>query len=461
VEQHSKTEDFTADDRATIEAFAKLLRPLRADVRRKAKQSVDALVRISDADAEEYKAPLLLSTQQFAEQQAHYLNQTREAITTLGYADELHRLGGSNSNSTECRDAITRALEIEHGFAPELSLSLIRQVVTGRAGGMLEDLDVCAPGEPRDTEFALAPLTYKRSLHSWVGPAGANKTILVIWQLANLAMQRKHVVLLEYEIDKEPISKILTELGFNREFLRPFFHTHRPRVPFSEEVLWEVLSKYPDPAALALDSMAEAIMSGGEGDEDKSGDSLKVLGPLSDFAHKGPSVIVVGHPGHSDATRERGSSAKGPAVDVRYQVAAAPQVTLDRPGKVVFTCWKDRPCRVCVGTKIWFSIGSGEGDRRLPIAQIDAPGEGGLSPFQAKVLQSLREYAEKQPDAPKMAVRKAIESAGFSENTGRRDEVLELARDQRSSVQQETAKNSVVIWYAEGSGADETEGVEL
>jgi hypothetical protein len=421
-----------------VEAFAKLLAGADKAGRTSLIKRAE-IVSMAKADESAFAPPVLLSTQEAAERHALHVNQTREAILRLGYGSQVHRLGGANSNSTECRDALARELAAEHGHAPGYAQALIRQCVTGRGDGALEDLDVCASGPIPQVDFVWDRLIYEKCLHSFVGPEGSNKTILALKILCDLASEAKHVVLLEYEIDRGAVARIIGELGYDREALRPYLHVKRPLAPFGEEVLWDLLAEHPAPAALVLDSMAEAIMSGGDGDEDKSGDSLKVLGPLSALAQQGTAVIVLGHPGHSDATRERGSSAKGPAVDVRYQVQTAPPVTLDRIGKIKLTCRKDRPAFVGVNSEIWYSIGSGEGDRRLPIEQIEKPGEGGLNAFQSELLNALRDYTDKHPEqSPMLTLGKAIEQAGHTETRKRREWAIQLADDPRYSVKRET-----------------------
>src|SRR5205807_9316632 len=84
--------------------FAAHLAGLPATDRRTAIQAVEARVGWADAGEENYACPKLLSSEEAAEQHALQVNYTRDAIVKLGYEPQMHRLGGSNSNSTECRE---------------------------------------------------------------------------------------------------------------------------------------------------------------------------------------------------------------------------------------------------------------------------------------------------------------------------------------------------------------------
>jgi hypothetical protein len=452
--------------------LAEYMRELREDERRKFMASVRKRVEITDANAQNLNAPSLLSTNQTREQSMLYLDQTHKAIVGLGYDQQVHRLGGSNENATECKAAVARQLQIDYGHAEALSLRLIKQYVTGRGAGMLEDLDVCAPGAIEPAEFLVPPLIYRSLLTSFVGPEGSNKTIFAISALCQLAQERQHVLLLEYEIAAAPIAQIIGELGYDHHALKPYFHAERPLGPFTDETLWEVQAKHPDLSALVLDSMAEAIMSSGDGDENAAGDALKVLGPLSDYAHgkqdrPGPAVIVLGHPGHGDASRERGSSAKGPAVDVRYQVTACPPVTPERAGRLKFTCRKDRPAQVGVGTELWAAIGSGESDRKLPIDWVDAPGKEGLNAYQGAAIKAMREHAEINPsDVVGRSEKTISKDAGYGRATKHVDWLDALANDPRWSIERKIRKhagNDAAFYrYVPGLGVeDEASGDAL
>jgi hypothetical protein len=435
--QSSKSERAPLDGKLLTE-MAGYFATLKQDERIKAMTVVKKRVEIADANAGDFKPPALLSTQEAKEERVLHVSQTHAAIVSLGYDHELHRLLGRETNSTECRGAVARQLQIDHGWADEYVVSLIQQVVTGRSGSLLETLDPCKPGKLSEYVFAVENLIFQGLLHSIVGPEGSNKTIMAIKWLCQLAEEKKHVMLLEYEIAAEPIGKIMEELGYDREELRPYFHSKKPCGPFTEEVLWEIRSEHPDLAALVLDSMAEAVLSGGDGDENASGDALAVLGPLSDFAHQqGTPVIVLGHPGYSDGTRERGSSARGPAVDVRYQIKARPGVTVDRKGHVGFICWKDRTAQVGLGSQRWFEIGSGAGDRKLPIKPMATPGEitDQLTEDGAAMIVKLGNYAQEHPENAWLTTRTALQVAGLTRTKRHTDELEALANDEESPIE--------------------------
>src|SRR6266581_253209 len=121
--------------------FAAHLAELPANDRKTAIQAVEARVLFGDAEAENYACPKLLSSEEAAEQHALHVNHTRDAIVELGYEPQMHRLGGSSSNSTECREAVASYVRIQHGLESSYTERLIRQIVSGRGDGLLEALD--------------------------------------------------------------------------------------------------------------------------------------------------------------------------------------------------------------------------------------------------------------------------------------------------------------------------------
>ena len=141
-------------------------------------------------------------------------------------------------------------------------------------------------------------------------------------------------------------------------------------------------------------------------------------------------------------------------------------MTLERMGRLKFTCRKDRPARVGVGTELWYSIGSGEGDRRLPIEPIEKPGEPGLNAYQSAAIKALRTRAEQHPDDAWLSEKPVSKLAGWGRSVKHVDWLDELANDPRWSIERKLAKHAgndaAYYRYAAGLGeADESGGLEV
>lgn len=355
----------------------------------------------------------------------------RKRAAAGNYAESLGAYGRAVASLSE-------HVEMKADAEAALDAHLLSLLDFGRP---FDVLDPCKPGELQRPSFLVDGLLYRSKLHLLFGREGTNKTMLIIWTLATLASQGRHVLLIEYEMDADAVGVQLEEMAFDREALRPYFHQIAPNHAFSRDLLDQIICEIPACDAVALDNVAEAIASGGggsNGDENAARDTLIVLAPLRDLAHSedGPAVIAADHLPHARDNAARGSTAKGALTDVAYQVETPHPVTRERPGDIKLTCRKDRPSLLGKGSEIWHTVGDGEGN--LPIRRIATPGDLGaeLTDDGATMLIKLEAYANANPDNPWLSRPKVYDACGLAKSRKRDIELLRLANDPSQPIEQ-------------------------
>ena len=291
------------------------------------------------------------------------------------------------SGSRRALDRLLTDVEGAPRWRPKKTQGLQGRVLLGAGiAGELEPPDELEPG-----------LLLRGKVHDIYAPAGAGKTMVMLWAVKRCLERGEPVAIFDMENGPRTVSERLRDLGVGAEQADELLHYFpSPNLPLTDEARasYEELLDEVKPALVVFDSWINFLASAGM-DENSSND---VAGWAVAYTHpardRGITVLLLDHVPH-EGSHARGSTRKKDEVDVMWRLHNTQPFDRDSVGEIVLHREKDR--EAWLPPSVRFSVGGGSGGFvfKRSAGTIEETAEGDLTDRQKQALDALRVFGEK------------------------------------------------------------------